>query len=177
MVTPVATSRAWRSARIAHAHPCAVAKLGLLSGIPRARASNTSRCNTRAHATLHLCVANLRSRGIRTSCPAKAGIQILKSLNSWIPACAGMTAVVVTTKLNRFNYFVGSSNLSGWNCGVICEFGAPGEIRTPDHLVRSQVLYPTELRARIGRHCRPIGCDTKQRSRSLRRPLKGSRAR
>ena len=25
--------------------------------------------------------------------------------------------------------------------------GAPGEIRTPDRLVRSQVLYPTELRA------------------------------
>ena len=29
------------------------------------------------------------------------------------------------------------------------EVGAPGEIRTPDRLVRSQVLYPTELRARI----------------------------
>jgi hypothetical protein len=28
---------------------------------------------------------------------------------------------------------------------VVC--GAPGEIRTPDPLVRSQVLYPTELRA------------------------------
>ena len=27
------------------------------------------------------------------------------------------------------------------------ENGAPGEIRTPDHLVRSQVLYPAELRA------------------------------
>ncbi len=27
--------------------------------------------------------------------------------------------------------------------------GAPGEIRTPDPLVRSQVLYPTELRARM----------------------------
>ena len=26
--------------------------------------------------------------------------------------------------------------------------GAPGEIRTPDLLVRSQALYPTELRAR-----------------------------
>ena len=26
-------------------------------------------------------------------------------------------------------------------------FGAPGEIRTPDLLVRSQTLYPTELRA------------------------------
>ncbi len=29
---------------------------------------------------------------------------------------------------------------------IVC--GAPGEIRTPDRLVRSQVLYPTELRAR-----------------------------
>ena len=28
-------------------------------------------------------------------------------------------------------------------------YGAPGEIRTPDPLVRSQVLYPTELRAHI----------------------------
>ncbi len=27
--------------------------------------------------------------------------------------------------------------------------GAPEEIRTPDRLVRSQVLYPTELRARF----------------------------
>jgi hypothetical protein len=27
--------------------------------------------------------------------------------------------------------------------------GAPGEIRTPDLLVRSQTLYPTELRARV----------------------------
>ncbi len=29
--------------------------------------------------------------------------------------------------------------------------GAPGEIRTPDPLVRSQVLYPTELRAHSGK--------------------------
>ena len=28
------------------------------------------------------------------------------------------------------------------------KFGAPGEIRTPDQLVRSQLLYPTELQAR-----------------------------
>ena len=27
-------------------------------------------------------------------------------------------------------------------------YGAPGEIRTPDLLVRSQLLYPAELRAR-----------------------------
>ena len=31
----------------------------------------------------------------------------------------------------------------------ICSAGAPGAIRTPDPLVRSQVLYPAELRA----HC------------------------
>ena len=31
---------------------------------------------------------------------------------------------------------------------VLTVYGAPGEIRTPDRLVRSQVLYPTELRAR-----------------------------
>ena len=29
--------------------------------------------------------------------------------------------------------------------------GAPGEIRTPDRLVRSQVLYPAELRARTSK--------------------------
>ena len=31
--------------------------------------------------------------------------------------------------------------------GFTREDGAPGEIRTPDHQVRSLVLYPTELRA------------------------------
>ncbi len=30
---------------------------------------------------------------------------------------------------------------------TLCLHGAPGAIRTPDPLVRSQVLYPTELRA------------------------------
>ena len=34
--------------------------------------------------------------------------------------------------------------LSGW---PLLEFGAPGEIRTPDRSVRSRVLYPAELRA------------------------------
>src|SRR5438045_7489060 len=32
---------------------------------------------------------------------------------------------------------------------VLLESGAPGETRTPDLLVRSQPLYPTELRARF----------------------------
>ena len=31
-----------------------------------------------------------------------------------------------------------------------CLYGAPGEIRTPDLVVRSHALYPTELRARVG---------------------------
>jgi hypothetical protein len=40
-----------------------------------------------------------------------------------------------------------------WRCAwsglsqVLDLIGAPGEIRTPDLLVRSQALYPTELRA------------------------------
>ena len=31
------------------------------------------------------------------------------------------------------------------------EDGTPGEIRTPDLMVRSHALYPTELRARAGK--------------------------
>jgi hypothetical protein len=34
-----------------------------------------------------------------------------------------------------------------WNVNVWNPDGARGEIRTPDLLVRSQTLYPTELRA------------------------------
>jgi hypothetical protein len=30
---------------------------------------------------------------------------------------------------------------------IFCDLSAPGRIRTADHLVRSQVLYPAELRA------------------------------
>jgi hypothetical protein len=43
-----------------------------------------------------------------------------------------------TSDFDRFFYFIFN------DFHVI---GAPGEIRTPDHLVRSQVLYPAELRA------------------------------
>ena len=32
--------------------------------------------------------------------------------------------------------------------GPFCLYGAPGRIRTPDLLVRSQMLYPTELPVR-----------------------------
>ena len=31
-------------------------------------------------------------------------------------------------------------------------FGTPGEIRTPDQLVRSQLLYPAELRAHLANY-------------------------
>jgi hypothetical protein len=37
-------------------------------------------------------------------------------------------------------------------CSAPFLFGAPGGIRTPDQLVRSQLLYPAELRAR--KRCR-----------------------
>jgi hypothetical protein len=43
-------------------------------------------------------------------------------------------------------------NIEGLGMSLVLDNGAPGEIRTPDRLVRSQVLYPAELRARIPLH-------------------------
>ena len=43
------------------------------------------------------------------------------------------------------------SDLTNDDLGRQFESGAPGRIRTHDPLVRSQVLYPTELRARAGK--------------------------
>ena len=40
------------------------------------------------------------------------------------------------------------------------ENGAPGGIRTPDLLVRSQTLYPAELRARRNADSVPLDYDT-----------------
>ena len=36
-----------------------------------------------------------------------------------------------------------------WCSGFVWLIGAPGEIRTPDQSVRSRLLYPAELRARV----------------------------
>jgi hypothetical protein len=55
--------------------------------------------------------------------------------------------------LSHFIHLGGKLNFAWWKIffsqGIVFQyvFGAPGEIRTPDPLVRSQVLYPTELRA------------------------------
>ena len=56
-------------------------------------------------------------------------------------------------------------------------FGAPGEIRTPDHLVRSQVLYPAELRAQ--KHDMKSGDYTRQgrRKKSVLMTLGGFKSR
>ena len=42
-----------------------------------------------------------------------------------------------------------AARVAGQGAGLLTyrKDGAPGEIRTPDLLVRSQTLYPTELRA------------------------------
>ena len=44
-------------------------------------------------------------------------------------------------------FLVGSSNLPSATSRYISNSGAPGKIRTPDLLIRSQTLYPAELRA------------------------------
>jgi hypothetical protein len=43
---------------------------------------------------------------------------------------------------------------------VVEKSGAPGESRTPDLLVRSQTLYPAELRARRSSNTVKIDYDT-----------------
>src|SRR3954454_23943342 len=50
---------------------------------------------------------------------------------------------------------VDRSRIQSRNCS---ECGAPGEIRTPDLLVRSQPLYPTELRAHFFNNLATIQC-------------------
>ena len=42
-----------------------------------------------------------------------------------------------------------NAKTSGWNPEVLDITGAPEGIRIPDLLIRSQTLYPAELRARI----------------------------
>ena len=55
--------------------------------------------------------------------------------------------------------------------------GAPGEIRTPDPLVRSQVLYPTELRAHCMKWLRGGGQERGRRPEEARILRAGSRIR
>ena len=57
-------------------------------------------------------------------------------------------------------------------------YGAPGEIRTPDLLLRRQPLYPAELRARTGIYSlhgqgSSINGNTAERSQKLRRTFFG----
>ena len=52
---------------------------------------------------------------------------------------------------NKLSDFGTIGQLLAQGCCKSLKNGAPGEIRTPDRLVRSQVLYPTELRARVKR--------------------------
>ncbi len=60
-------------------------------------------------------------------------------------------AAICRTRLFVRREFELTSRMSGAHKGFSGKNynGAPGEIRTPDLLVRSQALYPTELRARV----------------------------
>ena len=66
------------------------------------------------------------------------------SSQSWRSTRLSYTPIVLSTPAESFST---SQNIKG-AAAPFREFGAPGEIRTPDHQVRSLVLYPTELRAR-----------------------------
>ena len=67
----------------------------------------------------------------RRLCKHAAGVSLIGSRGRWRGAPAN--PVLRTKRVPKH---------------PVCISGAPGEIRTPDHQVRSLVLYPTELRAR-----------------------------
>src|SRR3989344_9029346 len=57
--------------------------------------------------------------------------------------------------------------LTSTNCEKLIDFGAPGRIRTHDLLVRSQALYPAELRG----HSNIIHCSYENYLRSIDPPV------
>ena len=61
------------------------------------------------------------------------------------PESAPGNASDLETAGSRYVYLKTKRDLSDWNLS-----GTPGEIRTPDPLLRRQVLYPAELRAHMG---------------------------
>src|SRR5690606_35970968 len=60
---------------------------------------------------------------------------------------------ILIPRTSKFNHkirlitFISRFNVLNFHLTRFLKIGAPGRIRTSDHLVRSQVLYPTELRA------------------------------
>jgi len=61
---------------------------------------------------------------------------------------AGEKVATVLLQASGSKTVAAPTSMAERSAQVIEISGAPGEIRTPDPLVRSQVLYPTELRAR-----------------------------
>jgi hypothetical protein len=59
-----------------------------------------------------------------------------------------MSYTIVTISARSARAISAYSNFATGQKQVVDFYGAPGVIRTPDLLVRSQTLYPTELRAR-----------------------------
>ena len=85
--------------------------------------------------------------------------RLIRSLRSLTPAgrtrsrsCVCRLAALAsdrTAALRAAEFDLSGRKIKRPHKGAFSFFGAPGEIRTPDRLVRSQVLYPAELRA----HC------------------------
>jgi hypothetical protein len=70
------------------------------------------------------------------------------SLCSGVPLGQGAEWSNSTASPGRDPKLVLHANKKWARCGpIFYSYGAPGEIRTPGLLVRSQALYPTELRA------------------------------
>jgi hypothetical protein len=79
---------------------------------------------------------------------SNSGVRAADYLTSLIAAAEGSTTVSPAIPRKHLVTATSGTREPRQNIVAVEEIGAPGEIRTPDHLVRSQVLYPAELRAR-----------------------------
>ncbi len=89
----------------------------------------------------------LRPLGLRFAPARRRAMRVDVQLGRRRPSCR------TPSGLRPWEFELGR-RMCGAREGFSCTeyIGAPGEIRTPDLLVRSQALYPTELRAHTSKH-------------------------
>ena len=83
----------------------------------------------------------------RSSLPRPAGAARRFCFKSWTRTLLSPEPASQTPQFSRI--LLASAQGGRLSAGHSGKIGAPGEIRTPDLLVRSQALYPTELRAHL----------------------------
>jgi hypothetical protein len=123
--------------------------------------SGKARASQKRKPISNRCGFEKRSNTADKDSPLMMGLTIKRLYRKRVFLC-GPFAPTCCLKANRYRASLKARCLKGHRTLVLkrihrekttflknLESGAPGEIRTPDLLVRSQTLYPTELRAHM----------------------------